>query len=113
VIRRAFYKALETLLEARARRPDPPEHTRDQTKPIPISDAPAEAPPEDCRPPEPHARPAAVAAQGPASRLARALRARLRVRAAAGATFARPQSAFSPIRSSVCPKGKLRPAPSQ
>ena len=45
MIRRSFYKALETLLEAQARRPDPPAQTdADETKPIPIPDTPA--PPE-------------------------------------------------------------------
>lgn len=85
VIRRSFYKALETLLEAQARRLDPPPQLPvDETKPIPISDAPVELPHDLAAAPAEPARPTAAR-----------------------------QSVFSPIKSSVCPSGKLSPAPSQ
>ena len=63
MIRRSFYKALETLLEAQARRPDPPAQTdADETKPIPISNTPGEAPPDLPAAPD---RPAAAAVAVP------------------------------------------------
>jgi hypothetical protein len=74
VIRRAFYKALETLLEARARRlRNPPPPGEDQTKPIPISDTSAKAPPEARRTPAEAERPAAAVRLSPESRFAGAV----------------------------------------
>ena len=85
VIRRSFYKALETLLDAQARRPNPPAYAAaDETKPIPISDTP---PPSDPGIPAESNRPAAVVQSHPQSRVARALRARACLRAAARPRF--------------------------